>query len=35
MTDPIPMILFCPTCGSQHIDRPVPGTILIWRGASS
>lgn len=22
---PIPMILFCPTCGGQHIDAPSPG----------
>lgn len=21
-TQPIPMVLLCPTCGAQHIDRP-------------
>lgn len=25
-TAPIPMILFCPQCGEQHIDAPEPGT---------
>lgn len=24
MTDPIPMILHCPTCGMQHVDAPDP-----------
>lgn len=24
--DPIPMILFCPNCGLQHIDAPSPQT---------
>ena len=23
---PVPMILFCPRCGSRHIDRPEPET---------
>lgn len=22
---PIPMVLFCPNCGMQHIDAPAPG----------
>ena len=26
MTHPISMILFCPSCGLQHVDAPEPGT---------
>jgi hypothetical protein len=26
MREPIPMVLHCPNCGTQHIDAPEPGT---------
>jgi hypothetical protein len=24
MSEPIPMVLHCPGCGAQHVDRPEP-----------
>jgi hypothetical protein len=30
--DPIPMLLFCPACGTQHIDAPE--SALVWTGGA-
>lgn len=35
MRDPIPMILFCPTCGMQHIDAPETDATVYSDGHES